>query len=248
LRRSTYPTCHLGSIVSLRALLLLRAVYININARTVILAADQTNAAFGVLIYQTNLDKIASLTSHSAMAVSGPNCDVVNFTQYVEKNLQLYSLRNDGTRLSTSAQAHYCRNELATALRRGPFQCNALLAGYDGDTDAVAAGGNGDTTTAKEGAGGGGAASLYWLDYLGTLQKVRYGCQGVATSFCLGIMDKEYPSTTERLDRDGALGIVEKCIQELHARFLPNQPNFIVKCIDKDGVSVIKFGADPADN
>ena len=43
----------------------------------VILAADQTNAAFGVLVYQTNLDKIAELTSHSAMAVSGDRKSVV---------------------------------------------------------------------------------------------------------------------------------------------------------------------------
>lgn len=47
---------------------------------TVVLAADQSNAR-SILLYQTNLDKITPLTSHSAMGVSGPNCDMVNFTE-----------------------------------------------------------------------------------------------------------------------------------------------------------------------
>lgn len=181
------------------------------------------NAAFGVLIYQNNLDKIAKLTSHSAMAVSGPNCDLVNFTEYIEKNFQLYQLRNDGLALSTHAQAHFCRNELAVALRRGPFQVNCLLGGYD----------------KKDG------PSLYWLDYLGTLQKVPFGCQGVASHFCLSTMDHGY---TENLDEEAAMVILKKCIAELQTRFLPSQPNFIIKKIDADGVTMVEFGADPDDN
>jgi hypothetical protein len=48
--------------------------------RTVIIATDQSNAR-SILLYQQNLDKIKELTSHSAMGVSGPNCDLVNFTE-----------------------------------------------------------------------------------------------------------------------------------------------------------------------
>ena len=190
-----------------------------------ILAADQMNAAYGVLIYQSNLDKIAVLTDHSAMAVSGPNCDMVNFTDYIAKNMQLYQLRNDGMSLSTKAQANFCRGELAAALRRGPFMCNVLLAGYDAKDES---------------------ASLYWLDYLGTLQKVNYGCQGVATNFCLSTMDRDY--LPGKMTYEKAVEVIEKCIRELQMRFLPSQPNFVLKCIDKDGVRTIKTGADPADN
>ena len=197
---------------------------LTIFGSTVILAADQTNAAFGVLVYQSNLDKIAELTSHSAMAVSGPNCDLVNFTEYIQKNMQLYELRNDGTKLGMSAQANFCRNELATALRRGPFQVNTLLGGYD--------------THKKH-------QALYWLDYLGTLQKVKYGCQGVAANFCLSIMDRAY---TEGQTEEQAIEIIRHCIAELHTRFIPNQPNFVIKCIDEKGVRTIEFGKDPADN
>jgi hypothetical protein len=56
---------------------------------TVILAADQTNAR-SILLYQTNLDKVKQLSSHSAMGVSGPNCDSVNFTEYVLSHVCLY--------------------------------------------------------------------------------------------------------------------------------------------------------------
>jgi len=46
----------------------------------VVLATDQTNAR-SILVYQKNLDKITQLSSHSAMGVSGPNSDLVNFTE-----------------------------------------------------------------------------------------------------------------------------------------------------------------------
>lgn len=177
-----------------------------------------------MLVYQRNLDKIAPLTSHSALAGAGPNCDLVNFSEYIRKNLQLYELSNDGTKLSPAAQANFCRNELATALRKGPYQVNSLLGGFDLETQQQ---------------------SLYWLDYLGTLQKVKYGCQGVALNFCLSIMDRAY---REGQSKEQAIEIVRNCINEIQLRFLPNQPNFIIKCVDKDGVHVIEFGSDPADN
>jgi 20S proteasome subunit beta 4 len=131
-------------------------------------------------------------------------------------------LSNDGTKLSTHAQANYARGELATALRKGPFQVNVLLAGYD------------------EGIGG----SLYHLDYMGTMHKVRHGAQGYAQHFVSSIFDKDW---TANCTEEEALKIVEKCINEMHTRFLMSQPNFMIKKVDKDGVHVISFGADPAD-
>ena len=157
------------------------------------------------------------------MGVSGPNCDSVNFTEFIAKNLKLYELSNDGTKLSIHAQANFAREELAYALRRGPFQVNVLLGGYD----------------AKDG------PSLYWMDYLAALAKVNYGCQGYASNFCLSVMDKEY---REDCTEEGAIEIVRKCIHELETRFLLAQPNFIIKVVDKDGIRTISHGADPDDN
>jgi 20S proteasome subunit beta 4 len=191
------------------------------------------NASYGILLLQSNLDKIIPLTDHTLLAVAGPNCDLVNFSNHLQQQLSLYRLQNHETSLSVSAQAHYCRNVLATALRRGPYQVECMLGGLD-PHDA--------------------APALYWLDYLGTLQKVQYGCQGVATQFCLSIMDQNYK---EGLSYEEALKIIQMCIHELHVRFLPQQPNFIIKCLDatkkknskddKVEVQTISYGADPTD-
>lgn len=109
------------------------------------------------------------------------------------------------------------------ALRRGPYQVNLLLGGYDTKTDT---------------------ASLYFIDYLAALQKVKFGAHGYAQMFCLGIMDKEY---RDNLSEAEAVHLVEQCIHEIQTRFLISQDNFIIKAVDKDGVRVVKFGADPAD-
>mmetsp|Transcript_5768 Transcript_5768/g.13814 ORF Transcript_5768/g.13814 Transcript_5768/m.13814 type:complete len:207 (-) Transcript_5768:68-688(-) len=192
----------------------------------VIIAADQSNGR-SILTYQKNLDKIAKLTEFSMMGVSGANCDLVNFTEYIAKNINLYELANDGTKLSTHAQANYARGELATALRKGPYQVNVLLGGYD-------AGKNGEP----------GASSLYYLDYFGALHKVKNGAQGYAQYFCASIFDKE---CTDIMTEEGAIKVVEQCINEMKTRFMLSQPNFIIKKVDKEGVSVVSFGEDPAD-
>lgn len=190
----------------------------------VVIATDQVNAR-SILMYQQNLDKIAELSSHSAMGVSGPNCDLVRFSEYVSKNLKLYELSNDGQKLSTHAQANFCRGELAKAVRKGPFQVNVILGGYDEKTPT--------------------GGSLYVMDYFGSCTKAKYGAQGYASNFCLSIMDRSW---TEGLNEDQAVDIVEHCIKELEMRFLINQKNFIIKVIDKEGVKTLKFGSDPADN
>lgn len=191
---------------------------------TVILASDQSNAR-SILLYQTNLDKVIPLTEHSAMGVSGPQCDSSNFTEYIAKNLQLYKITHNNTGLSMHAQANFTRNELATALRKGPYQVNVLLGGVDPKT--------------KE-------SSLYFLDYLAALQKVPYGCQGYASNFCLSIFDREYISK-EDTDEAKALDMIQKCIKEMHLRFLISQPNFIIKVIDENGIRVVSQGGDPKD-
>ena len=46
------------------------------------------------------------------MGVSRPNCDLVNFSQYVSKNLQLYELSNDGSSTGKSSQRLCARDRL----------------------------------------------------------------------------------------------------------------------------------------
>ena len=64
--------------------------------------------------------------------------------------------------------------QLAKALRKGPFQTQILMAGVD------------------KRAGSNDEASLFWMDYLGTLQKVRYGLRSV---FFFGPIHRLDPQT-----------------------------------------------------
>jgi 20S proteasome alpha/beta subunit len=81
--------------------------------------------------------------------------------------------------------------------------------------------------------------------YLGLLQKVPYGSQGMASNFCLSIMDRE---CHEGMNEMEALTVIDHCISELKTRFLVHQFNFIIKVIDKEGVLLVKFDGDPADS
>ena len=86
---------------------------------------------------------------------------VVQFAEYIQANVQLYSMRNS-TDLGPSAVANFVRGELAKSLRsRKPYTVNLLLGGMDPIT--------------KE-------PHLYWLDYLASLAHLPYAAHGYAQS------------------------------------------------------------------
>lgn len=95
-------------------------------------------------------DKIMVLSKYKILGASGEQTDRFAFCNFIQKNLALQEYRT-GHELSVEASAQYMRHELAQALRRGPYQVNVLLGGYD-HLDGV--------------------AKLYWMDYLGSLQQV----------------------------------------------------------------------------
>mmetsp|Transcript_13361 Transcript_13361/g.27266 ORF Transcript_13361/g.27266 Transcript_13361/m.27266 type:complete len:209 (-) Transcript_13361:65-691(-) len=183
----------------------------------VVIAADSNNAR-SILVYQHNLDKIAKIAPNAILGLSGPNADLVTFSEYIAKNLKLYELSNPGQDLSTKAIASFCRNELATALRRGPYQVQTLLGGWD----AVPSSETGEGT-------------LFFLDYMGSMQSVNYGIQGYASNFALSVLDREWK---EGLTKEQAIEIVDHCINVLDTRFLISQPTFCIKSVSNEGVKV----------
>lgn len=56
--------------------------------------------------------------------------------------------------------------------------------------------------------------------------QVPYGAHGYGAAFTLSVMDRDY---VKGLTLDDALSIIEKCINELHTRFLIAQKNFVIK-------------------
>jgi 20S proteasome alpha/beta subunit len=138
------------------------------------------------------------------------------FTQFVHKNATLYALRNN-VRLSTPALANWTRRELADALRKNPYQTNLLLAGYD----------------EKHG------PSLYFIDYLASLQKLPFACHGYAGNFLLGLLDREYKAD---MTVDEAHALLLKCIEQLQTRMVLSQNKFTIKVVDATGIRVLNDG------
>merc|ERR1712113_352732 len=91
-----------------------------------------------------------------------------NFVEFIQKNITLQKLKT-GLNMSTKAAANFTRNELAYSLRKGPFQADLLIAGFD-----------------ESGPG------LYYLDYLASMEKVNKAAQGYGAFFTLGLMDRYY--------------------------------------------------------
>jgi 20S proteasome alpha/beta subunit len=127
--------------------------------------------------------------------------------------------------------------QLAKALRKSPFNVNLLLAGVDmpvtaeGEDEAAGA-----AATAKASA----TPSLYWIDYMGTMAKVNYGCHGYAAYFTGGLLDKDW---REGMTEAEALGLLGKCIAETRMRFMLNQPAYSCYKIDSHGVTAVDIAS-----
>eukprot|EP00798_Chlamydomonas_sp_ICE-L_P006401 gene6401-3015_t len=181
--------------------------------RFVMVCCD-AQAVHSVIRIKSDEDKIVPIDSHKVFCISGEAGDRVNFTEFVIANTKLYALRNEST-LSTKAVANFTRGELATALRSSPYHCNLLLAGYDEST----------------------GPSLYWMDYLATLNKVNVGGTGYGSYFVLSLFDKLWrPDLTEA----EALDLMLQGIDEVKRRLVVAPASFIIKVIDKDGTRVVK--------
>jgi len=181
----------------------------------VLVAADQTSAQ-SIMVLKSDTKKYLKLSDRLIMAVSGESGDTTQFAEYVEKNIQLYKMRN-GYELSPSAAANFTRRNLADYLRsRTPYQVNLLIAGYD-------------TATNKP--------ELYFMDYLASMIKPPFAAHGYGGFFTTSIMDRCYRPD---LTKDEAYNLLTECVKEIQKRLIVNLPNFSVTMIDKDGVTDLK--------
>lgn len=163
------------------------------------------------------------IDGNKLIGAAGPAADRVHFLEYIEKNVALYGLRA-GHRLSTHATAQFTRNELAEALRKGPYQVNLLIGGYDG-ADV--------------------GPSLYFVDYMGALHKVNVGAHGYASYFAMSLFDRFYHrdcSLEEGLD------VINRILDELRTRFLLKIGNIKVKIANAQGITEIDIPAQVSKN
>lgn len=142
------------------------------------LVAADTSQVRSVIVFKQDADKIYKLEDRKILGCSGPMADRTAFGEYIQKNLCLYNLRT-GLTQSCHATASFIRTELATALRRGPYQVNCLFGGFDLP-------GAGDEEGAK------GKPALYWIDYMGSMQSANFGAQGYAAFFLYSLFDAHW--------------------------------------------------------
>ncbi|KAB8199985.1 cysteine proteinase [Aspergillus parasiticus] len=174
----------------------------------------------GPTILKAEDDKTRQLNKHSLMAFSGEAGDTVQFAEYIQANIQLYTMRND-TELGPNAVANFVRGELARSLRsRSPYTVNLLLAGVDGITQKP---------------------HLYWIDYLASLAPVPYAAHGYAQYYCLSTLDKHH---NPDISLEEGLKLLEMCTDELKRRLPIDYKGVLVKVVTKDGVREVDFDND----
>jgi len=183
----------------------------------VLLMCDRS-ATRSIIRFNDEQDKIFTLDSHMAMAsVQKKGGDSAQFSEYVQKNLKLYQLKT-GTKLSTHAASNFIRGELARCLRQKPYYVDLLIGGHDSEGPA-----------------------LYYLDYMASMQKMSYACHGYAGHFVTATIDRYY---TPGLTRAEGMELLRKCVTEINLRFMANSPNFLVKVVDSNGITVVDIAGD----
>ncbi|WFD36872.1 proteasome endopeptidase complex [Malassezia cuniculi] len=190
---------------------------IGITGKGYTIIASDCNAARSIIKMKSDDDKQKVLGSHLVMTYAGESGDTVQFAEYIERNLRLYSIRNN-IELRPKAAASWVRSQLAQAIRsRHPYQVNLLLGGFDSPE---------------------GEPALYWIDYLGTLVQVPFAAHGYAAYLTLSTMDRYHrPDMT----LDEGLDLLRKCLDELRTRLVVDVGKLRVRVIDGAGVREVSL-------
>jgi 20S proteasome alpha/beta subunit len=188
---------------------------LGITGKDFVLTLTDTTVARSITVMKTTEDKSRQLTKNSILLYSGEAGDTVHFAEYIQVNLRLEQMRMQ-VDLSTHAVASFTRRRLAESLRsRRPYQVNLLIAGVDSHE--------------KEG----DVAKLYWIDYLATLARCPYACQGYGSYYCLSLLDRHHRAN---MTLDEVKHLARLCAEEMRRRFIINYSNFKCKIITKDGI------------
>uniref|UniRef100_A0A8C8HL79 Proteasome subunit beta n=1 Tax=Oncorhynchus tshawytscha TaxID=74940 RepID=A0A8C8HL79_ONCTS len=188
---------------------------IGIQGQDFVLVAADNIAANSIIQMKQDQDKMFKLSDKILLLCVGEAGDTVQFAEYIQKNIQLYKMRN-GYELSPKAAANFTRKNLADYLRsRTPYHVNLLLAGFD-ETDGP---------------------GLYYMDHLSALAKAPFAAHGYGAYLTLSILDRYYrpggiPRSPSRLFTIPLF----YCPPSPLSRFILNLPSFTVRLIDTEGI------------
>jgi 20S proteasome subunit beta 4 len=139
-----------------------------IQGRDYILIGSDRAVSRSIIKIQDSDDKLIQLSNNQILGSAGEVSDRKSFAKLIYGELELYKYKYN-TRLDTDEVANFTRCICAENLRKSPYQANLIIAGCDKD-----------------------GPKLYWLDYLGSLQKVTKAAHGYGGHFLYGIMDNYY--------------------------------------------------------
>lgn len=192
-------------------------IILGVKLQDCTIIATSKAATRGISVLKADDDKTRVLNTHNLIAYTGEAGDTVQFTEYIQANIQLYLMRENDTELSPKATASFVRNQLATSIRsRKPYQVNVLIGGYDTKT---------------------GEPALSWIDYLGTQVELPYAAHGYAAFYCSSLFDRHYKKD---MDLEAGLELLKMCIKELEMRMPIDFKGVYVKVVDKDGVRPVE--------
>lgn len=202
-----------------------REALFGIKGADFVLLATDTRSIRSIVVMKGEEEKFRELNSSALLAYSGEAGDTVNFAEFIQRNVQLYGVRND-KELGVSEAANWTRRTLADSLRsRHPYQVNVLIGGVERDYLSAKPESN---VTPK----------LYWIDYLSAMAELPYAVHGYASYFCTSLLDRYW---REGMSQDEVLGLLKMCLQELKVRFIVSFPKLAIRIIRSDGVQVINF-------
>lgn len=176
-----------------------------------VLVAADSSVSSSIICMSEEYDRISEIDQRHLLATSGETGDSLQLSEYIQGNVALYKFRN-GVELTSDAMSHYIRSIMAKAIRKSPYEVNMLLAGHDG------------------------TPSLYFMDYLGTLQKIPFGAQGYCAYFVLSVFDKHYKKD---MTLEEGKKLMKMALDQIKQRFTVAPHGFIVKVVDKDGIRKI---------
>ena len=176
-----------------------------------VVASDATSAR-SILVMKDDYDKHFRLSDKLLMAVTGESGDTAQFAEFIEKNVQLYKMRNS-YELSPSSAASFTRRNLADYLRsRTPYNVNLLIAGFDPEKTEC---------------------EMYAMDYLAANIRVPFAAHGYGGFFATALMDREYRAD---MTENEAYDLILECVKEVQKRLVISLPAFNVHVVDKDGI------------
>ncbi|KAK6474371.1 proteasome subunit beta type-2 [Huso huso] len=179
---------------------------IGIQGPDFVLVAADTIAANSIIQMKHDHDKMFKLSEKILMLCVGEAGDTVQFAEYIQKNVQLYKMRNGEEELCITVT-------VAEAWLVGWCLCGLKICNPNGLFAS-------ETGVSFLALGKRGVKEGIWKGVL---------CRARVTDYVFWCVCTD-------LTRDEAVELLKKCLEELKKRFILSLPSFNVRLIDKDGI------------